>query len=694
MLRRPLALLLLSVLLAAADLPTPQRVYDQAMGNSLLKTSSGEQFTWNAAYRAHTFIEGYLASGKDAAWLEMAQRYYDWCIEQGVSNDPDGYPGTIGADIFDPQGKQATVTDTVVGDANLAWPLLEFAGLVRADPALQARFGVRADAYIALATRMCWEKWNRRGCYQQDSLGFGSYRTYERAIDRADRSKWVPRPDPISDNLNKHYKAGMVFLHLWRLTGKAEYRDRVVAIFSRAKAMFRLLPDEDRIVWNFWMPHRAYDMAGTSPRSWVGVHPERPAYQAFEAGAFLDVYDAGLVFDRQDIERIVRTNRWMIANGLKSADGTSKAGMVWDALSGLDPAIRAAAGSKDPLHAAYLDGLVAQRTGYARLHAAEQDALVSRVAVQPGRRICAALAIPEVIELANADRIRLLARVMEAGTLTIELLSADGATVLGELHREAVDPKQGAFICPRWNGSNPATGRAEPGRFLVRWTLNGESRTWPVVVIQGTAQEKKAGPQPLVAGDRLAYDFEQPLDERWTLTGATLSAEEKAQGAQALRIGSGQSAILHFGDQDDLPVRITFAAFDGGARKGKTSATGQALCLQTADGNLFAMRQVWRGYLNGDGEWYWMNNGENQWFSPHASGVKRATGWNRWTIDCRDPAALVVERDGARVDAKRLQPLRFVPATGGVALAFLGPAEAGDPPLRIDDLVIELPAKP
>lgn len=682
--------------LAGADLPTPQQVYDRAMGNGALKNSTGEQFTWNAAFRAHSFHEGWVATGRtDPAWLEMAQRYFDWCLERGVSDDPDGFPGTIGADIGTTIDKAETVADTVVGDANMAWPLLEFAEAVRSDAALRERFGARADAYIALATRMCWEKWNHRGCYQQDSLGWGSYRTHDKAIAKADRAKWVPRTEVISDNLNKHYKAGMVFLHLWRLTGKDEYRDRVRAIFGRAKAMFRLLPDEDRLVWNFWMPHRAYDMAGTSPRSWVAVHPDRPGYQAFEAGAFLAVYDAGLVFDRQDIERIVRTNRWMIANGMQSADGTSKAGTVWDALAGLDPEIRRAAGSKDPLHAAYLDALAAQRKGYDRLHAGEAAALVTRVPVQPGRRIGAALAIPEVVELANDDRIRLLARIYEAGSLEIDLVSADGAQVLGRLHQEQADPKQGVYVCPRWDGTNPATGRKDTGSYLVRWTLNGESRTWPVAVVQGVARPKAAGIAAIEPGARLAYDFESAPDARWELRGGAAPAEgEKSQGARALRVAHAQSARLRFGAEDDLPVRISFAAFDGGARRGKKAALGQALCVQTADGNLFALRQVWRPYLNGDGEWCWMNNGENQWFSPHPAGIPRSQGWNRWTFDLSDPSAPTIACDGRRLDAKRLQPARFIPSSGGVALEFLGPADAGDQPLWIDEVVVELPAKP
>lgn len=700
---RPCRLLLLALAATLAlagespALPDPAKTADEALARPGLRNASGEQLTWNAAFYAHDFLNAFDVS-RDPAWLEAAQKYYDAVVKLSVSDDPDGWPGTIGADISTKLEQEATVADTVVGDANVCWPLVQFATRVRSDPALAARFGKRADEYVALATRMCWEKWNKRGCYRQDGLGYGSYHTYEKAIDKADRTKWVPRAEIVSDNLNKHYKIGLVILELWKLTGKPEYRDRVIAIYSRAKAMFRLLPDENRVVWNFWMPHGPYDIEGTSPKSWVGVHPSRPGYQAFEVGAFLDVYDSGLVFDRSDMERIVATNRWMIANGLKSADGSSKAGQVWDALAGLDPAIRdaaVAAAKPGSIHAAHLAWAIANRTGYERMHVpAGAKVQVSDAPVQPGRKLIAALAVPETVELANDDRIRLLAEATGAGAVTVELLGADGKEVLGVLDREELDGKQGAFIAPRWDGLNPKTGKKEPGRFVVRWTYDGESRTWPVVVVQGTATAKREGPAPLAPGATLGYDFEQPLDARWTLVGgAALAGERKVQGAQALRVGFRQSARLRFGGQDDLPVRVAFAAFDGGAKHGKASAMGAGLCLQTAGGDLFALRQIWRPYLNGDGEWAWLNNGENQWFSPHPAGLPREDGWNRWTFDFSDPQATVVERDGKRIDAKRMPPGRFVPAHGGVGLEFFGPADAKDEPLWIDDLTLILPAK-
>ena len=685
--------LLASTLCVAEDapLPTPQALYNEVMADRGFKTATGELFVCISAFYAYDFLHAYEATGrKDPAWLEQAQVFYDWCIQKGVSDDPDGFPGTIGADE---SGDDTIVTDSVNSDAILARVILQWAELVQADPALQARFGVRAKEYITLATRMCWDKWNKRDCYYQDAHGYGSYHTYPFLIDRANRTKWLPRPSRVvSENLNKHYKMGLVLLSLYKLTGKPEYRDRVIAIFSRAKAMFRLFPDEDRVVWNYWMPHGSYDLEGTAPKSWVGVHPERSFYQEFEALAFLTVYDAGLVFDLRDIERMVRTNHWMIEHGMKSADGTSKAGQPWNAFAPFDEVIRAAVEKKcqnNPIAMAYLKQVQLKRNGYERKDFKDPAAVkVSAIPVQPGCKLSLAHPIPDSLEIANNDRINLLARVLEAGTLKIELLSADGATVLGALATVAVAPDNGAFVAPRWDGTNPKTGKKEPGEYLLRYTLNGESRTWPVTVKMGTVRTDTSTPASLTARGALNYDFERPLDARWSLEGNAAVAEGKAKsGAKALRVSPQSKATLTFGGQDDLPVRVTFAAFDGGATHGKNGASGQALCLRTAVGDLFAIRQLWRGYLDGDADVCWFNTGENQWFSPHPAGLGRTPGWNIWSFEF-NAGKVMVERDGKRLE---LAPARFTP-TGAVALVFLGSDAVGDPDLWIDDLTVSYPA--
>ena len=291
-----------------ANEPDPAAFLKGVLANGRLRTEgTGEGFCWHASANTETFLDAYQVY-HDPEWLAAAEKDYDFFIGK-LQKDPDGYEGWIGDPIAS-NGLELS-TDAVVGDAILCAPLAHFAEIVKKDPALQARFGKTAQRYQDLATRIMWDKWNHRGCYYEDAAGWGSYHTYDKLVDLK-HNKWVDMPsNEISDNLNKHYAASLVMLRLWRITGNPQYKERVIHICNRAKSMWRYLPDEDRIVWNYWMPHGPYDLEGRAPKSWVGVHPDRSGYQAWETSMFVEVYDSGLVFEQPDFERMIRTNHWM-----------------------------------------------------------------------------------------------------------------------------------------------------------------------------------------------------------------------------------------------------------------------------------------------------------------------------------------------------------------------------------------------
>jgi hypothetical protein len=334
------------------------------------------------------------------------------------------------------------------------------------------------------------------------------------------------------------------------------------------------------------------------------------------------------------------------------------------------------------------------KPGYGRLHVpAGMTPRVSPVPVQTGRRLIMALPIPDALCPAAGERTRLIAKVQEAGSVTIELLAKEGDTVLGRLASLAVEEKTGGFATHRWDGKLPDGTAVAAGAYRIRWTFAGESRTWPIAIATAATMTRTGSAQVLAAGATFACDFEKDLDARWTLAGGAVVAEGQAKsGRRALRLGRKQSARLAIGDQEDLKVKVSFWAFDAGVKHGKKAATGTAWGVRTAEGNIFAIRQTWRPYLNGDGDVAWCNTGENQWFSPHPAGIGRSDGWNRWTFDFTGGAA-VIERDGKRLPEARLAPVRFVP-TGVVGLVFLGTETVGDPDLWIDDVTVERPQAP
>ena len=658
---------------------------------------TGEQYCWNFAYKAEDFLDAYAAT-KDIKSLEDGEKYYDAAVAK-LLKDPDDYPGTIGPDLDIVGGGAHLWADTVIGDALIARPLVRFACIVKADPKLQARWGAKAQSYIDLATKMVWEKWNHRGCYYEDGSGYGSYHCYPFAIDSTDRSKWVPRPQHlISENLNKHYQTSIVLVRLWRLTGNPEYKKRVIAINSRAKAMWRYYPSEDRIVWNFWMPHGPYDIEGSAPKSWVAVHPERPGYQAGEVRDWVEIYDSGLVFEQVDFERIIRTNHWMAGGdpqhvtAWKNADGTTGAGTLWGGLARFDDKIRATLEAelvkkKDVAGLAYLKNFTEKHLGWKRLYVQDERKVeVVRPPLLPGQVLTMALAVPNTVEIANADRIRLTSQTRAAGKLLVELLSGDGKTVLGKIN-EIDTMGASAYNTIQWDGTNPKTGAKEPGNYLIRWTLNNEARTWPVVVRMGEARKTKTAASALKKGEKLQIDFEQQLNPaKCILESATVSEEQAHGGKKSLKLENRQQAHILFGGQDNLPVRVSMWVYDSGAMFGKGQTDGGAWGVQTALGDKFVIRQSWRKYMSGDTRYVWINSGENQFFTMHQMQAERQKGWSQWVFDFTNPQKPSITCNGK--DIGSLEPLKFIPTTGATALFFLG-GESKTGPIYIDDVNVE-----
>jgi hypothetical protein len=687
--------------LGAFAQPDPQAFLNAVKSNPGLYNSSGEQFAWNANFRARYFVDAYLAYD-DPAWLEAAAEYFDFIIERGVSLDPDGYPGVIGAQIGesldDPQ--VGFLYDAIVGDALIGSHIVRFAEVVQNRPELHEQFLEKANAYVDLATEMVWEKWNARGTYYRDARGYGSYHTHPFAIDRADPTQWVPQPQRrISENLNKHYEAGLILLRLYRITGETDYRDRVMELFGRAKAMFRLFPDEDRVVWNFWMPHGRHDMMGSVPASWVGVHSIRPFYQGIESRIFLEVYNSGLVFDADDMRHIVNSNLWMMDNGFVSADGTSSAGELWTGLAQLEPRIRDAyeqrlsgsAALEDVISLAYLREVIDPRAGYGRAFVADPgDILVDDVTVQPGTKLVMALPIPDRLETINDDRIQLVARTAGSGTVAIELLGAEG-DLIGPLDS---GQSGGQFYSYSWDGTHPQTGEREWGDYLVRWTFGGESRTWPVSVIEGEERPPDGSVLRIRPGETLRYDFESPLDERWTISGAADVTDTRSEtGGHSLRLARNGRVDLLFGDVEGMPVRIEFSVYDGGAMFGKEWAFGAMWGTRDVVGDVFAIGMRWHQALDGDNLLIWVNSGENQFWTFRNTYLNRVMGWSRWVFDYSNypEQPLIMQDDNVLDNTKVTIGGDWLPHSA-VGVTFIGPDLSGaalqDAMLYVDNVTV------
>lgn len=489
----------------ADALPTAKEFREGAMRNPRLHDSSGEQFCWHARIAIDRILDGYEGTG-DTAWLDEALTYFDF-LESKLLKDPDGYPGWIGAGIFDHSNKKGEkpdfIRDALVGDAILLEAFVKFSEIVHNDAALKGKYGGHDGKYLELARTIGWEKWNKRGTYYRDAAGYGSYHTHPEVIDTK-TGKWKEDHVVISDNLNKHSAMASVFMRMYRITGAEEYRLRATGIFSRLKNMFRHFPDDDRVSWNFWMPHGPYDVNGSRAGSWVAVHPNRAGYQATEVSHMVEAYDTGIAFDRADIQRLVNANHFMMPannNGTwRSSDGSSDAGALWSSLARFDPLISKmheeslgtdAKSHNNQIALVYFKNKISIKDDSRQLLRKDAKVSVYDFPPRPGEKLSATVVIPNRIELVNGDTARLVSNIRSGGTLTIDLIDRKSGKNLGRIHEENI-PGSGTMTIPSWDGAIPGTDRKEAGIYSIRWTINGEVRDELVEVVVGTKREKIA----------------------------------------------------------------------------------------------------------------------------------------------------------------------------------------------------------
>jgi len=666
--------------------PDPQKFREDVMKNGMLHNSGyGEQFCWGVNYSADYFVRGYKAFG-DPEWIQQGQEYFDWAISK-MQKDPDGYPGWIGPSLFQDKNANAQFhSDTVVGDSIIMVSLLGWAETVLKDPKLKARFGKKAQEYIDLAKTVCWDKFNARGQFYQDAAGWVSYSASDKMV-RLEDWKWQEFPgNRISENLNKHYDLAHALIRLYRLTGNEEFKKRAIAVFGRAKSMFRYYRDGDRYVWNFWMPHAPYDIEGQAPRSWVSVHPSRAGYQAGEADMFVEAYDSGLVFTEEDIDRIGRTNAWMGANNWVNAEG-GKSGTVWPALARFNPDVArfyetnlaGARGDRGEIDRAYYEKVV-KKEGKKRLYRQPAPGDLVNVPLKDGEHLSMAQAIPDKIELANNDRLQLVTKTRKGGELKVEVLDATGKSVLGTIYT-ATHSDKGQYDAPLWDGSIPGKGSLAPGKYTLRWNFEGDVRTEPVWIEQGT-KRASTGPEVIQKGQTFKEDFEGALSPRWKVVLAAPSSEQAFDGNQSLKVERSAEFIFGEDKRADLPVRVSMQVYDSGATGGK-SGDGPIWGIQTTLGDKFVFRNVWRGYVDGNRVYSWFNTAENQFFSPHPSALRKP-GWRQWVFDfTTSPAQISV--DGETIG--KIDP-KWLPA--GAVSVFLQNGNPGGP-LFVDDVEVTYP---
>ncbi len=105
--------------------------------------------------------------------------------------------------------------------------------------------------------------------------------------------------------------------------------------------------------WNYWDPAGPWDyQPDGAPKHWIGVHPNG-GYYGIDVSAIVNAWQHGLVFKREDLDRLIATNRdfmWnqkidgakfrRIDGGAADPRWSDTPGVLWTSLALYDDTLR------------------------------------------------------------------------------------------------------------------------------------------------------------------------------------------------------------------------------------------------------------------------------------------------------------------------------------------------------------------
>jgi hypothetical protein len=312
----------------------------------------GEEIGWLISPFLNGFYYGYYAT-HDVKWVEHLADWVDSWIKRGVK-EPDGcigWPKSGTGGLMEDQ----LLTDSLLGEAMGFRPVVLMAKDIQAAPALREKFGARADAWLKLAAET-FDKWDARGCWREVKEG-GLWVVPAFGID-AKTGNWTDgyarrTTDGFSNPDNKQNHIARWLLAMHDVIGKSVYRERAEKWFRLMKSRMKTRDGGKYFVWNYWDPAGPWDYKpNDSARHWVGVHPNG-GYYAIDVEGIVAAFEYGLVFTRDDIDRLIATNRdfmWnqqikdakfrRIDGGEPEARWKDSPGVLWTALISYDETLR------------------------------------------------------------------------------------------------------------------------------------------------------------------------------------------------------------------------------------------------------------------------------------------------------------------------------------------------------------------
>jgi hypothetical protein len=318
----------------------------------------GEEIGWLISPFLSGFYYGWLAT-HDTQWVDRLVDWTDSWVRRGLT-EPDGFIGwpKLQAAGTDTDQLNSYNADSLLGEAMALRPVTLMAGQILKDAALQSKYQAKADSYLKLSGQI-FQKWDQRGAWRDTANGGAISIVLPFGMD-ASTGKWSDgysrRNDPATGFSHPDNKANAVALWLLALhdvTGKPAYKARAEKWFHLMRTRMKTRHNGKYFVWNYWEPAGPWDYkSGGAPKHWVGVHPNG-GYYGIDVEAIVRAREHGLVFDKEDMSRLMATNRDYMWNqkvegaafqrmdgGEADARWKDSPGVLWTALTAYDETLR------------------------------------------------------------------------------------------------------------------------------------------------------------------------------------------------------------------------------------------------------------------------------------------------------------------------------------------------------------------
>lgn len=224
-----------------------------------------------------------------------------------LKRGPDGFLAWRGRPIkpsINPDRPDAEI-DEIQCSFRAVGVISRFVEIVDRHATLEKEFGGERAALVDLMEQHLVKMWEARGYWADLGERGGVYRNHALIPVKGGISLPWEKLEIMVDGL----------LHLHRVTGNDEHLRKAIMIGTWMKRTLQLR--DGRYAWYNWVPAGKWDIHPTNPgrwKSWIGRSPISAWHDA-EVNLMVSLYHHDVVFDRTDIDRIVKTQMEVCWNG-------------------------------------------------------------------------------------------------------------------------------------------------------------------------------------------------------------------------------------------------------------------------------------------------------------------------------------------------------------------------------------------